>query len=113
MTHISPDSVEPPRLTRGGRLWKWFVAGFLVALLGLAVLYPASFYDGRAVYEVALWRYYVLEVQQQSRSDGTLGPTSGGAAGLLTVFAQHVLVSAAIGALAAVAGRLLRPRRSA
>jgi hypothetical protein len=88
----------------------WFTAGFGVAFLGMALAYPVSFYDGRAVYEVALWRYYVLEVQQHARSGGTLGPTTGGLGAALTVLAQHVLVSAVIGALAALAVRLLRRR---
>jgi hypothetical protein len=110
MPEVSSDSVQPPSPTRGRRLWKWFVAGFLLAFLGLAIVYPVTFYDGRAMYEVRLWRYYLLELQQQSRSGGTLGPTSGGLGAMLTVLAQHVLVAAVIGALAALVGRLSRPR---
>jgi hypothetical protein len=93
---VTDRTRRPPRRRR---LARWFWAGFLVAFLGLAIVYPMRFYDGGAVRQTTLWQYYLLEIQLQARSTGNLGPTSGNATAALTTAVMHVLVSAAVGAL--------------
>jgi hypothetical protein len=109
----NPRAIHPATPVRSKRLlWRWFAAGFVIAFVGLAVVYPMDFYDGRAVYKTVLWRYYLLEIQQYSRSSGSLGLTSGNFAAALTVLAEHLLLSAAAGAFVLGIGWLLRPRRA-
>jgi hypothetical protein len=86
--------------------------GFLVAFIGVLLMYPMYFYDGRGAREAVLWRYYLLEVQQDTRSSGDLGPTSGSGAAMVVVLAEHVLFSAVIGALAMAAGAFFRRKQA-
>ena len=89
------------------RLWRWFVVGFLLVLLGIACL-PMEFYDGRAVYQTFVWRYYLFEIQLARNSSGFLGPTTGNAAGAVTFALGHVLCSLAGGAILMGIGWLVR-----
>jgi hypothetical protein len=90
----------------------WFLLGFFVVFIGTAIFYPMSFYNGRGVYGTVLWRYYALECQQQWRSSGNLGPTSGGLAAMLIVFGEHIFVSVVAGGLVTFAGAILQRRRA-
>jgi hypothetical protein len=98
------NSMTPTRR----RHWRWFFAGFLILFAGLLLLYPVHFYDGRAVYETKLWRYYQLAFRQQWNSSGNAGPTSGNFAVLLRTAFLHVAVATLGGVAAVVAARVLR-----
>lgn len=96
MSEVTPrvstdDQLQPRRRTRW---WLWFVAGFLLMFVGLAIAIPMPFYDGHAIYDTNLWRYYVLEIRQKLNSSGYLGPTSDNWPAALRVAAVHVLLSA-------------------
>jgi hypothetical protein len=104
-------SDETPVSTGQRRLWLWFLVGFVVTFLGMCVVWPMYFYDGRAVYKTALWHYYLLEAQLALTSSGALGPTSGNLAAALTTAAEHIAFSAFIGAIAMAVVWLLRKRR--
>ena len=94
--------IPHPRPSR--RLWRWFGAGFLVAFLALAALYPTYFYDGRSVRQTRLWQYYLLGVQRSANSTGHLGPTSGNTSAAFTVAGMHIAAASAAGAIASGIG---------
>jgi hypothetical protein len=89
----SNKSPAPPKL----RVRSWFLAGFLLGFLGIALAVPALFYDGRSVRQTWLWHYYLLEIRQQLNSSGNLGPTSGNEGALLSTAAFHVLFAVIVG----------------
>jgi hypothetical protein len=94
--------------------WKqirWFVLGFTVVFVGLAVFRKSGFYTGHVVYIVPLWQYYWLEIRRAA-SSGNVGPTSGAGAAALSIFFQHVIVALAGGAaIHFLAARLRRSRQ--
>ena len=118
MPDASPDTVQPPASARGRRrLGIWFAVGFLAAFVTIAIACPMSFYDGRAVYQTVVWRYYVLETQQQIHNTGIfkptmLGPTSNGLTNMYRFLAVHLFLSIVVGALAALVGLLWRRPRT-
>jgi hypothetical protein len=76
----------------------------LLVFLVLGLVYPTYFYDGRSLQQTKLWRFYLLELQQELR--GIEGPGTGNWGQILMTLAIHVVVSAAGGGLA-VGGRRL------
>jgi hypothetical protein len=98
---------------RKGRLWPWFVIGFLIVFVGLALavtmlsLHPS----GRYVVSCKLWQYYVLEFRKWLNSSGNLGPTTGNDERALLMLCQHVLFSLAGGAAALAIGWVVRKVR--
>ena len=81
--------------------WKrirWFVLGFAVVFVGIAVFRKVGFFTGQAVYIVPLWQYYWLEIQRAAMSTGNVGATSGAGGAALSMFFQHLFVSLAGGA---------------
>jgi hypothetical protein len=78
------------------RLWRWFLAGFLVVFAGILLL-PMHRYDAstQAVVECKLWQYYLLALRQTLFWHGL---TSGGE-GAGTIALQHVTLSAGGGTL--------------
>lgn len=111
MSNVNPPATatSPPSPKRR-RLWLWFLVGFVVVFLALAMLYPMYSFDGRAVHRTTLWRYYLLEMQQAWNSTGAIGPTSGNSAAGLTTFVIHVLISAVAGTGAMAVGWILQRR---
>jgi hypothetical protein len=99
----NPQPLSGPRF----RYWLWFVAGFLIVLIGMSFL-SRDFYDGRAVHRTFVWRYYILEVQRAWNSTGNLGPTSGSSAHAVKIALQHVLFSAVGGAIMVFIGWIIR-----
>ena len=108
MTEGAPATGGDRRQPAPRRRWRWFLAGFLVVFAGLLLMYPAEFYDGRAVYQTKLWHYYQLAIRQQWNSSGFAGPTSGNFAVLLRTIFLHVVVSALGGVGALALARVLR-----
>src|SRR6266446_6211756 len=98
MSNITSSGGTEP-LPKRRRLWLWFFVVFLVVFLGLALVYPMSFYNGRSVRDTVLWKYYILEVQQEVNASGNLGPTSDNGAAALTTAGMHVVLSALAGAV--------------
>lgn len=93
---------------RASRIWLWFVAGFLVVLVGL-MFFPIYFYDGRvAVYRVYVWQYYALEIQRAWNSTGNLGSASGTTGAAVTNALQHLLFAVIGGAITVGLGWLLK-----
>jgi hypothetical protein len=114
MSNITPSpsaSDQPPKKRR--RLWLWFIVGFVVVFVGMALGWPMHFYDGRSVRQARLWQYYLLEIQLESNSSGAIGPTSGNAAAALGVAATHFVISAVAGAVTAVIGWATQKRSPA
>ena len=81
-----------------------------LVLIGLAVVYPMHFYDGRAVYITRLWHYYFLEIRQAWNSSGNLGPTSGNAGAALETAAVHIALAVLGGTTVMAFGWLLGRR---
>jgi hypothetical protein len=85
MAEITPRTSEGPAgAAPKSRLWPWFVAGFLLVLVGMSFL-SMDFYDGRVIYQTRVWHYYVLEIQRAWNSTGNLGPTRGSTEAAVTV----------------------------
>jgi hypothetical protein len=82
-------------------LWLWFVAGFLIVFVGmsLTVTMPTMHPSGQMVVASKLWQYYVIEIQRALHSSGHFGPATGNSSAAVTTALQHVLFSAAGGAL--------------
>ncbi len=76
----------------------WFVLGFAVTWILMAILWPMEFYDGKALWNTRLWQYYLLEIHLEMKSSGYLGPTSGNTAAALNVALTHTAISAVAGA---------------
>src|SRR5687768_3069361 len=109
VTHPSNDAHRgPPRR----RLWLWFLAEFLIYFLGLALVYPMHFYDGRSVRPATLGQYYILEIRRALTSTGNLGPASGNRASLLTAAVTHVIISVITGSMVMSLGWVTRPRNT-
>ncbi len=109
MADTAPPAGAMPASGPRSRLWLWFVAGFLVVLIGMMFL-SMYFYDGRAVYRTSVWHYYLLEIQRAWNSTGKLGPTSGSSTHAVSIAFQHVLFSAIGGAVMMGIGWLVRRR---
>ena len=107
MTDSPSAPVVLPATGRRSALWLWFVAGFLLVLVGMSFL-PMGYYDGRAVYQTSLWRYYLLELRLAWNSTGALGPTSGSSAHALSMAFQHLLFSVVGGIVMAGIGWVAR-----
>jgi hypothetical protein len=86
------------------------LAGFLIAFLGMAALYPMHIYDGRSVRQAWLWQYYLVEIQRATNSPEALGPTSGSSAAALTTALTHILVSGIAGAVVMAIGWATKKR---
>jgi len=67
------------------------------------VMHPS----GQSVAEVKLWEYYLVEMSRFSVGPRTLGPATG-TSSLFTVASQHVLISAAGGAVMMGIGWVIR-----
>ena len=113
---MSSESHPPlpagPRSPARRRLWLWFLTGFLVVFVGLALGYPMYFYDGLTLRPVWLWQYYLLEFNQALHSTGALGPTSGSEAAALTTFGMHLALAALAGLVVAGLGWATQRRTS-
>lgn len=89
-----------------GRLWIWFVAGFLVVFvcLSLSITMYSLLPSGNTVVRCKLWRYYVIEFRRVLSSANAIGPASGNSSALATTVLQHFLCSLAAGAGAVGSG---------
>jgi hypothetical protein len=108
-TSVAPKEDEQPA-KKGPRLWLWFVLGFLIVFVGLALLWPMHFNDGRSLRQTWLWQYYMLAIELERNSSGNLGPTSGNAAAAMRVFGMHLVLSAGGGIVNAAIGWAIRKR---
>jgi hypothetical protein len=98
MSSITPStSASEQRTKKRRRLWLWFIVGFVVVFVGMALVWPMHFYDGRSVRQASLWQYYLLEIQLELHSSDAIGPTSGNAAAALGVATTHFVISAVAG----------------
>jgi hypothetical protein len=78
--------------------WPWFVAGFLVVFLVLALAWPMRFHHGSDFEQLPLWRFYILEYQEHAIS-----------LSLAHIATEHLLFSAIAGiSCMAVAGMMFR-----
>ena len=109
MSDVTPSLIDgnkiPPR--RRSSLWIWFVVGFLIVLILLAITLTVNRYNGRGLQQTKLWYYYVWEIPRLFRAE-PLGPGSGNA--VVTVAFEHFAASLAGGAIAAVVGWAVRRR---
>jgi ABC-type Fe3+ transport system permease subunit len=89
--------------TRPGRLWVWFLAGFLIVFVGMLLF--AKTYDllpsGRGVVQISLWQYYELRLPKMFAAQ-PLGSGARGPSGVITTLFQHV-ISAALGGFVGLA----------
>ena len=95
----SPGQQQP---VRKRRLRRWFVAGFVIVFLVLALavnMYPWNL-RGDAIVRCKLWEYYTIEIERAFSSSKAMGPTSGSSSRAITTAALHLLVSATGGAVA-------------
>ena len=94
MPNATPPGSDAGQSPAGSAaLWLWSGPGFLIAFLGLAVVYPVYFCNGNSLRQTVLWKYYVLEIQLAMETSGMLGPTSGNAAAALMAAGMHVAIS--------------------
>jgi hypothetical protein len=90
-----PEEKQP---RRKGRLWIWFVVGFILVLVCTSVtvtMYPLR-PSGDALVACKLWKYYLIEIQRL-RSGSAVGPASGSSSAAAMTALQHLLISAAGG----------------
>jgi hypothetical protein len=89
---------KPPK--RKARLWLWFIVGFFVVFIGMS--FTVTIYSmhpsGNAVIGCKLWQYYVIQMQRALSVNKTVGP-AGDSSALVTTAFQHLLCSAAGGAV--------------
>jgi len=99
MSKEAPSATKDPngKPDKKSRLWLWFLAGFLIVLIGFLILAPMYSYDGLGVQRVTLWKYYYLEILRGADSTGHLGPTSQNASEAMMVALQHIVISIAGG----------------
>lgn len=81
--------------------WRWFMLGFVIVFVGMALVWPMHFYDGHGLRQMRLWQYYVSEIRQAANSSGALGPTSGNLSSTLVVALTHIAISSIGGVVAA------------
>src|SRR5262249_36541692 len=88
---------SPPKRQR----WSWFVLGFLLVFIGLALFLPKMWVhpDGASIVQGRLWQYYLTELPAAFRPR-PLGLGSGQESAL-SVLAFHLFLSA-LGGLVAV-----------
>jgi hypothetical protein len=112
MSEVTPRAANGRQRqpSRRLRLWLWFVAGFLLAFIGLSVTLSMYFYDGHVIYRTKVWHYYLLEIRRAWNSTGQLGPTSGSSSAALTVALQHILLSLVGGAVMLGIGWVVKKR---
>jgi hypothetical protein len=91
-------------------LWPWFLGGFSIVFLGMAVAWPMHFYNGESIRQTVLGHYYLLEFQLQLNASGNLGPTSGNLSVALATAATHLVIAAVAGAMAMGVGWHLQRR---
>jgi hypothetical protein len=85
---------------RRGRLWIWFVIGFLLVFVCTSVtvtMYPMR-PSGDALVACKLWKYYVIEIRRALSSTNAVGPASGSFSAMVMTTFQHLLCSVAGGA---------------
>ena len=99
---------------RKGRLWLWFIAGFLVVFIGLLV--TVTMYsmrpEGDALVTCRLWQYYAIEIPRAMRFSESLGPTTGRSSAVIFTAFHHVLFSVAGGAAMLGIGLIVRAIRN-
>jgi len=102
-TDPRPDNNNkaPAPPPRNGRLWIWYVTGFLIVFIGMSlVITMVSMHpSGQFVVECKLWEYYILEIRRELNSSGNLGPATGSSSAAVTTAAEHLLCSAVGGAV--------------
>jgi hypothetical protein len=92
---------------------RWFVAGFLLVFAGMLVgtrvfsMLPS----GEGVVALPLWQYYVVEVHRAIFGPRGLGPAFGSTRGMIQAVAEHLLCSAAGGAVMAGIDRAIGKAR--
>src|SRR5262249_45269248 len=97
-------------LGRKRRLWLWFVVGFFLVFVAMAVtitmysMHPS----GNAVIACKLWQYYVMEIPRALSSLEVVGPASGNTSALIVTALQHVLFSTFGGAVMLAIGWFVR-----
>lgn len=92
------DEVRKTSAKRG--LWPWFIAGFAVVFVGMALvvtMYPIL-PSGRGVLACPLWRYYLIEARRAMSSLRNVGPGSGSSSAALVTAVQHIVCSSLGGA---------------
>lgn len=91
------------------RWWLWFLAGFLVVFVGtsLTITMYSMRPSGDGVVACKLWQYYLIEIRRALTSPGVAGPASGSGSAALVTALQHLLVSAAGGAVVMGIGWLI------
>jgi hypothetical protein len=96
---------EPVR-RRG--LWLWFAAGFMIVFvaMSLTVTILSMHPSGQYVVQMKLWEYYLAEMGRFSIGPRTMGP--GSSSSLMTVAAEHLLMSCLGGILTLGIGWVVR-----
>jgi hypothetical protein len=96
-----------------GRLWLWFVSGFLVVFVGMLLIVKMTEVHPSGQYAVRcpLWQYYVIFAPQLFATS-TLGPASGSASTLLETGMFHLLFSGVGDGATAALGWCVRRMRS-
>jgi bacteriorhodopsin len=89
------------RPARARPLWLWFVTGFWTVFLvmSLTIRMHSMLPSGDAVIGCKLWQYYILEFERALHSSGYVGPASGSTSAAVETAFEHVLTSAAGGAV--------------
>jgi hypothetical protein len=100
--HESPqgDKATGAKHRRTGRMWLWFMAGYLVVFVAMALFVNvyAMTLSSRVVMRCPLWQFYILEFRRaMGPSANVLGPASGSASAAIETALQHVLISVAGG----------------
>ena len=104
------DSAEK-KSVRSGRLWLWFVIGFLLVFIMMALfvtmysLHPS----GNAAVACRLWEYYFIEFRRVvGPYNNILGPATGSSSTAIETAFFHVLFSVIGGAVLAGVGWCVR-----
>jgi hypothetical protein len=102
LLHCTRNSPPSRELTFGSDMstlhrFRWFLLGFTVVFVGLAVFRRTGFIFRETVNYVPLWRYYGLEIDRARHSTGDIGPYSEAGTVALGIFFVHMFVSLAGG----------------
>jgi hypothetical protein len=98
---------------RKTRLVIWFLAGFLMTFLGMALFATqlAMTAAGDAVFECRLWQYYLIEIDREMHSSHILGRTTGSWERAIQTGLEHILISVGGGMALLALGWIFRKIR--
>ena len=91
----------PNQAPRRRGLWLWFVAGFLLVFVGMALIVNMYWIDpsGQFIARGKLWQYYFAEIGRATTSTQSLGPMTGITSAAEWTAFEHVLISFVGGAV--------------